>query len=254
MSRNGVPPQIEHIEFLRAQADQLRAELARLRKERELLNRSLEFHERDRQLLAFEIHDGVVQDMTAALMFLEQGGSKATYADPADSEMVERGVRLLRGSVAEARRLIHGLIPVVLDERGLTTSLETLVERFRADNNLDITFTAEVRFEHLTPAVEMIVLRIVQESLSNVWRHSQSTKAEVTLRQKEQELEISIQDFGIGFDPQEVKKTRYGLTGMRERARLFGGTAQITSRGGEGTRILVTLPLKDTILPREFHV
>jgi signal transduction histidine kinase len=223
-------------------------ELEALKAERQQLLRSLEFHERDRQLLAFEIHDGIVQDMTAAVMFLESGAGGAAFATQDDRESFERGLRLLRDSVAEARRLIQGLIPVVLDERGLASSLENLATRFRNDHSLEIDLTTRVEFIHLTPAVEMVVLRIVQEALNNVWRHSQSSRAEVRVTQTDQELRVGIQDWGVGFDPAHVKKTRYGLAGMRERARLFGGTTEIDSSPGNGTRIIVTLPLADAIL------
>ena len=228
-------------------------EIEALKAERQLLARSLEFHERDRQLLAFEIHDGIVQDMTAALMFLDAAAVGATFANEGDKQTCERGLRLLRDSVAESRRLIQGLIPVVLDERGLVVSLEKLVERFRQDQGLKIELTTKISFAHLTPAVEMVVLRIVQEALNNVWRHSQSDKAEVRMTQTDDDLRVGIQDWGVGFDLAQVKKTRYGLAGMRERARLFGGNTEIDSAPGKGTRIIVTLPLADAILPPEFR-
>ena len=228
-------------------------ELEALQAERQQLLRSLEFHERDRQLLAFEIHDGIVQDMTAAAIFLGAAFEGATFTDQHDKEACERGLRVLRESVTEARRLIQGLIPVVLDERGLANSLENLAARFRDDHGLEIDLTTKVNFIHLTPAVEMVVLRIVQEALNNVWKHSQSPRAEVRVTQTDQELRVGIQDWGVGFDPAQVKKTRYGLTGMRERARLFGGTTEIDSSPGSGTRIIVTLPLADAILPAEFQ-
>ena len=231
----------------------LEHEIEALQAERQQLLRTLEFHERDRQLLAFEIHDGIVQDMTAALMFLDSAAGGAAFAKEDDKQTLERGIRLLRGSVAEARRLIQGLIPVVLDERGLVASLEKLVERFRTDQGLNIDLTTKVSFSHLTPAVEMVVLRIVQEALNNVWRHSQSDRAEVRVTQTDQDLRAGIQDSGVGFDPAQVKKTRYGLAGMRERARLFGGTTEIDSSPGQGTRVIVTLPLADAILPAEFQ-
>jgi signal transduction histidine kinase len=223
-------------------------ELEALQAERQQLLRSLEFHERDRQLLAFEIHDGIVQDMTAAGIFLSTALEGATFAVQHDKDACERGLRILRDSIAEARRLIQGLIPVVLDERGLGSSLENLAARIGNDHGLEIDLTTKVDFVHLTPAVEMVVLRIVQEALNNVVRHSQSPKAEVRVSQTNLELRVGIQDWGVGFDPTNVKKTRYGLTGMRERARLFGGTTEIESSPGQGTRIIVTLPLSDAIL------
>jgi signal transduction histidine kinase len=227
---------------------ELQAELAALKAERQQLLRTLEFHERDRQLLAFEIHDGVVQDMTAALIFLDAAAGGATFAEDADRAACERGLRILRDSLTEARRLIQGLIPVVLDERGLVISLENMVHRFRDDHGLEIDLTTKVSFVHLTPAVEMVILRIVQEALNNVVRHSQTNKAEVRVTQTEHELRVGIQDSGVGFDPAQVKKTRYGLTGMKERSRLFGGTTEIDSSLGQGTRIIVTLPLAEAIL------
>ena len=223
-------------------------EIEALKAERQQLLRSLEFHERDRQLLAFEIHDGIVQDMTAALIFLDAAAEGASFADAKDKEACHRGLRILRDSLAEARRLIQGLIPVVLDERGLAVSLENLVSRFKSDHGLEIDLTAKLNFVHLTPAVEMVVLRIVQESLNNVARHAQTERGEVRVTQTDHELRVGIQDWGVGFDPAQVKKTRYGLAGMKERARLFGGSTEIDSSPGQGTRIIVTLPLADAIL------
>lgn len=238
---------------IQTEVELLRGEIEQLRKERALMLRSLEFHERDRQLLAFEIHDGIVQDMTGGLMFLESAAAGATFADPKLYATNEKGLRLLRGSITEARRLMGGLIPLVLDDRGLVASLIVLLERFRKDHGLAIEFHHDVQFAHLTPAVAMIVLRIVQESLNNVVRHSQVTSARVAVVQQGDRLEVSVHDQGVGFDPDKVEKTRYGLTGVRERARLFGGQAEIESAPGQGAMIRVHLPLADAILPREFH-
>lgn len=226
--------------------DRLRAAVAELEAERQLMRQSLEYHERDRQLLAFEIHDGIIQDMTASLMFLETAASKATFADADAKGHFERGVRLLRDSVEEARRLIQGLIPIVLDERGLVATLEGLTHKLRVDHDMEIDYAAEVTQLDLAPATEMILVRIVQEALNNVWKHSKTLKAEVRLRQQNDVLELSIRDWGAGFDSAIVPKTRYGLTGIRERARLIGGEATITSQPGQGTQVLVRLPLPAT--------
>lgn len=229
--------------------ERLQAELAAVQAERKLLLESLAFHERDRQLMGFEIHDGVVQDMTAALMFLEASGGQASFPSDEVRQQHERGVRILREAVQEARRLIRGLIPVELDERGLTASLARLVEKFRTDQGMQIDCRAEMLLVRLTPAVEMIVLRIVQEALNNVWKHSQTNKAEVLLVQQGDELEVSVRDWGVGFDPDHVSTTGYGLTGIRERARLLGGTATIQGGPGRGTRVSVRFALRDNLLP-----
>ena len=228
--------------------ENLRAELVHLQAERKLLSESLEYHERDRQLLAFEIHDGIVQDMTAALMFLEGAQGEATAAGGAAREKLDRGIALLRRTVEEARRLIHGLIPVQLDERGLVASLENLINRMQTDHSLRINFTADMQQQHLVPAVELILLRIVQEALSNVWKHSEAKEATVAVIQNDDELTLTIADQGKGFDTQQVKPTRYGLTGIRERARLIGGQASIDSQPGRGTQVTLRLKLRPELL------
>lgn len=219
-----------------------------LLQERALLHRSLELHERDRQLLAFEIHDGIVQDMSGVLMLLESAARQVTFATPAAQEHFERAIRTQRESVAEARRLIRGLIPVVLDQAGFVVALQKLTQRFEAEQGIQIALHTSVQLTHLAPAFEMIILRIVQEALNNVWRHSGANRAEVTVTQQGDQLQLTICDAGSGFDPAQVKTTRYGLTGMKERARLIGGSAQIESAPEKGTRVQVTMPLGQAIL------
>ncbi len=229
--------------------ERLQAEVASLCAERKLLLKSLDLHERDRQLIAFEIHDGIVQDMTAALMFVESAGSQATFATPEMREKHDRGVHVLQAAVHEARRLISGLIPVELDACGLAASIERLVEKSRADHGMQVEFRSELGVSHLAPAIELIVLRIVQEALNNVWKHSQTLRAEVLLTQRDDELEVSITDWGTGFSLSDTPTSRYGLAGIRQRAQLIGASATIVSQPGRGTRVSLRLALRDAILP-----
>ncbi|MCI0357711.1 MAG: sensor histidine kinase [Planctomycetaceae bacterium] len=229
--------------------ERLQAEVANLVAERNLLHQSLHLQERDRQLVAFEIHDGIIQEMTAALMFLESAGLSASFASPEAKELHERGVRVLQEALHEARRLIRGLIPIELDEHGLAASLERLVAKFRSDQGLEIDYRAEVSLDRLVPAAELIVLRIVQESLNNVWKHSQNNRAAVRLVQDNDELEVTVSDEGVGFSLADAPKSRYGLAGIRERARLLGGTATITSEPGRGTRVVVRFSYRELRVP-----
>ncbi|WP_425616722.1 sensor histidine kinase [Anatilimnocola sp. NA78] len=239
---------IDELTQLRDQCAELARERELLLREREVLLLSLELHERDRQLLAFEIHDGIVQDMSASVMLLDSAARQLQFGETESKELFERAVSTLRESVAEARRLIRGLIPVVLDQAGFITSLQKLVLRFQSDNGLQVDFQADVQVKHLAPAFEMIILRIVQESLNNVWRHSQTSRATVRVVQQQDELLMDISDQGVGFDPEEIRPSRYGLTGMKERARMMGGTTEIISQLGHGTRIDVRLPLAQAVV------
>jgi two-component system sensor histidine kinase DegS len=91
-------------------------------------------------------------------------------------------------------------------------------------------------------------LRIVQEALNNVWKHARTSAAQVQLMQDADGLVVTIQDRGVGFEPAGVKPTRYGLAGIRERARLIGGQATIESAAGTGTLVSVRIPLAQTLL------
>lgn len=218
--------------------------------ERRLLKRLLELHERDRQLISYEIHDGIVQDMTAALMFFEASRIKLAENDPSQ-EAFEHGLRLLRGSIDEARRLINGLQPPVLEDEGVVAAVEALVADLRASAGLEIELVVDVGFRRLAPALEMAIYRIVQEGLNNVWHHSRSPRARVELVQRDDTIDILVQDWGIGFNPAQVSKRRYGLTGVRERARLLKGRAEINSAKGQGTSLRVELPLIDALMPSD---
>jgi signal transduction histidine kinase len=111
----------------------------------------------------------------------------------------------------------------------------------------EIKFRGEVEFDRLVPILENVIYRIVQEGLANACQHSRSKKVLVELVQDSDNVRIKIHDWGIGFDPEKAHEGHYGLDGIRERARLLGGTATVSSALGQGACILVGLPL----VPRE---
>jgi PAS domain S-box-containing protein len=213
----------------------------RLRAERRLMEQMLHAHERDRRLLAYEIHDGLVQDATAAQMQLETV-LQSDRLPGSLRDQVQLAADLVRRSVSQARELISGLRPPILDELGVIPAIEYLVESRQAEGP-SVTFTAQVWFERLEPLLEATVYRIVQEAVTNVKRHSQSDRSEIRLTQVGDRLHIEVEDWGIGFDPATVPKDRFGLQGIRERARLLRGRAMIRSAPGKGTRIFVDLPV-----------
>lgn len=96
--------------------------------------------------------------------------------------------------------------------------------------------------ERLEPLLEGTIYRIVQEAIANARRHSRSDRAVVRLTQTEARIHVEVRDWGIGFHPAKVGRGRFGLAGIRERARLLNGWASIESSPGRGTRILVELP------------
>jgi PAS domain S-box-containing protein len=219
-----------------------------LRAERRLLKRLLELHERDRQLIAYEIHDGMVQDMTGAAMFAE--AARHAVADREDvRDRLDQSLKLLRASIDEARRMITGLRPPILEDQGLVAAIENFVDEVSATNDLTVDLHQDVQFGRIAPALEMAIYRTVQEGLNNVWQHSGTKVARVELKQQRDKVRVRVQDWGCGFDQSKIKTRRYGLLGIKERARLLGGEARIVTSPGEGTRIDVQLPLADVLLP-----
>src|SRR5688500_7779414 len=139
----------------------------RLEAECRRLTEALALAQRDAQLLGFEIHDGVVQDLTAAAMLLEGAARQATFASPEARENYEGGVRLLQQAIAAARRVVQGGTIVGFDEGVLEEALDRLVAKFRAEHGLRATFVCGVENLTLTGSEKHLLLRIGQESLCN---------------------------------------------------------------------------------------
>jgi signal transduction histidine kinase len=150
---------------------------------------------------------------------------------------------LLRVAVAEARRLISLLAEPQAEEQGLVASLQTLVERFRADRGLDVELVSSFGEPMLSPAARLTVLRMVSEALNNVGRHSRSKRAEVSVSASDDRLTVAVRDWGVGFDPALVGSGHFGLAGMAQRVGLLGGHTTVDSAPGQGTTVLITLPL-----------
>jgi PAS domain S-box-containing protein len=225
----------------------------RLDSERRLLKRLLVMHERDRQLVAYEIHDGFVQDVTGAILHLQASSRKINPDDIAQKDL-NKGIDILRGAIDEARRLIDGLQPGVLEEQGVVEGVRYLAQQTERMHGIPVELQIEVQFDRLAPAVEQAIYRIVQEGLSNIVKHSKSPRARVVLSQRRDALVIKVEDWGVGFDTLTTKSRRYGLTGIRDRARLLNGKAKIRSEPGMGTRLRVKLPINDILIPDYWQI
>ncbi|MFM7035261.1 MAG: ATP-binding protein [Planctomycetia bacterium] len=215
-----------------------------LQHERQVLRRLLEIQEQERQLVSYEIHDGLSQYLAGAMMHL-QSLEHASGPAAERRELLE-SLRLLRAAVDESRRLISGLRPPALDELGIVDAVESLV----ADARLDIptvSFTHELPKARLSSQLETGIFRIVQESLSNARKHSNARTVEVRIARRDGDrpgtIRVTVHDDGIGFDPSCVPEDRFGLEGIRQRSRLLAGEAVIASAPGQGTTITVDLPL-----------
>jgi signal transduction histidine kinase len=223
--------------------EQLEKENDALRRQVDELKWLIHAHERDRKLTAYEIHDGLLQYVSGALLHLEKVADSRALKTGKPRAALELAAHLLRRSIEEGRHVMSGLRPPILDEEGIVMSLEYLVVEQSEHGRLHIDFSHRVTFDRLDPLLEGTIFRIVQEALHNVRRHSRATKAGVQLVEHDGRLTVEIHDNGEGFDPQGVPDDRFGVAGIRTRAALFGGRAKITSAPAKGTRVVVDLPL-----------
>jgi signal transduction histidine kinase len=165
----------------------------------------------------------------------------AAAAGTMDVAPLEQARRLLRKCIDEARQMISGLRPPIIDEQGVAGAVDYLVSEFNA-RGMAIRLMHDMPAERLFPDLETTIFRIVQEALTNVERHSHSKQAEVYVGQRDGTIRIEVRDWGNGFDPEAVADGHFGLEGIRERARLAGGWATIQSAVGRGTEVVVELP------------
>ena len=211
----------------------------KLRAECDRLGKALALAERDRQLLGYEIHDDVVQDLTAAIMLLESAGRHAQFSPADSSENYARGLRLLHETISSARRLISGAVLPSRPGLILRVALEQLCDKFREEGLLPVTLHYQVPDVKLSDSIQHLLLRIVQESLRNVWKHAQATHVEVQLAKNDDQLELSIADNGRGFDLAQIPPDRFGLEGIRARAQVLGASVLFDTAPNHGTRIIV---------------
>lgn len=210
----------------------------KLEHERNLLRRLLEIQERERQLVSYEIHDGLAQYLAGALMHLQ---ACQHTCPPAAAHEFDESLRLLQAAAEESRRLIGGLRPPALDELGIVEAVESLVDDARVEIG-DVSFSHSLPGDRLPPQLETSVFRIVQEGISNARKHAHARHLRIDLTRSAASVRILVADDGRGFDPSRVPEERFGLEGIRQRSRLLGGEPRITSAPGAGTTIEVTLP------------
>jgi signal transduction histidine kinase len=202
----------------------------------------------ERARLAREIHDTLAQQLTAVVLQLEAAeGLVARDADRAHRAVeVARG--MARSALQEARRSVWDLRPTPLTATGLVAALAAEVNGWRERSGIAATFrgAGSDRPLPLTPTAEVALLRILQEALTNVARHSDAARVDVRLSRVGDEVRLTVEDDGRGFvTDADTRAGSFGLIGMAERARLAGGTLTVMSTPGKGTTVAVQVPLGD---------
>jgi signal transduction histidine kinase len=209
--------------------------------EAQRLRDSIGAAEAERRRWARDLHDETLQGLGATKLAL----SAALRGDPDRArQQVEGAVAQLEHEIAALRGIIADLRPPALDELGLEPALRTLSERAGALHGLTVELDLQLGERRLDPEVETIAYRVAQEALTNVVKHADATGVRMELRMAASALELAVHDDGRGFQQLRAERSGYGITGMRERAAIGGGSLRVAPRDSGGTTVALTLPLR----------
>jgi len=207
-------------------------------------------HDEERRKTAYEIHDGIAQLLVSAQQHLET--CDALRQD--DAALAQRYFTLghdrLQRAIVETRRLMARLRPVPLETLGLIPAVQQYLEELGREAGWEVECHSDMTGFCLFPAQEAALFRIVQEALTNAWKHAQTSRMRIEFTTTDTPgpaLSMIIKDWGVGFQPAQTPKSlpRLGLLSMRDRARMLGGTCTIDSCPGQGTTVHVHIPLRD---------
>ena len=205
----------------------------------------------ERQRMARELHDTLSQGLAGLILQLEAADAHLTKEHPERAQkIVADAMEQARQTLANARRAIGDLRSSTEPVPELEQALEAEVKRFENATGLPCELEVQLIGE-LPDTIAEAGLRIISEALTNVARHAQASHAWVQVDETEALVCLEVRDDGSGFDPEAVEPGHYGLLGMRERARLAGGTLEMSSDKGRGTTIKVWLPLSSEGISHE---
>jgi two-component system sensor histidine kinase DegS len=199
--------------------------------------------EAERQRLSRQMHDGPAQalsnfilqtEIAMRLMDVDAGQAREELSNLKASAM---------GTFQKVRNFIFELRPMMLDDLGLVPTIKKYAETFKEQTGLDVTVNVSGSERRLEPYIEVMVFRALQELLGNASRHSQATLVKVHVDMGEAVIKVSVDDNGKGFDP-DITENSLGIKLIRERCEMLGGTFELDTVIGKGTRISFALPAR----------
>lgn len=214
------------------------------------VNQISKAHEEERRRIARELHDDTIQTMVAISRRLDNFTSKNSAQVASTGKRTLKSLEEIQKDVDEAlirvRRFVQDLRPPTLEYLGLLAAMRELAVQTQEQSGMEVNLEIEGLERHFTPEEGLLIYRIVQEAVRNVWRHSGATQTEINVKFDEKKTTVTISDNGKGFEVQESSRLlelgKLGLMGMNERARLLGGNLSITSKRNRGTTISLNIP------------
>ena len=217
-------------------------------KERQYLGiKVIKAQEEERHRLSREIHDGPAQSLANIILKTELCEKLMDINKEEAKEELRTLRETMRISLKDVRKIIYDLRPMSLDDLGLIPTIEILIEQYIEDTGLHIELNVFGDRKKLMSIIELAAFRIIQESLTNIQKHSRATMAFVKVEFMEKNINLVVSDNGVGFDKNSCrgmdKEGGYGLLSMKERVELLDGKLDIVSKPGKGTKIIVSIPI-----------
>ncbi len=207
----------------------------------ELANYLIDARAAERGRLARELHDELGALLTAAKLDLARLKSRLSTGGPEVLERMQHLADTLNSGIALKRRIIEDLRPSSLANLGLAEALEILAREFAERSGLQV--DTQIEPVTLSPAAELTVYRLVQESLTNIAKYAQARQVRIQLRRFDGQVRASVRDDGVGFEPAGVNPSAHGLKGMQHRLAAARGRLEVDSAPGQGTSVNGYLPL-----------
>jgi signal transduction histidine kinase len=230
------------------------AELHRKANQLELLNgelrnlsgRLITLQDEERRRVARELHDGLGQELSAAKMMID--GIPVDPSMEAKDRAADQASQLIDHAIQQVRSISHLLHPPLLDEVGLSSALRWYVDGLTKRSGIETTLDLQPPdFPRLAPELETAVFRIIQEALTNIFRHSEARKASVSVARKDTQVVVTVRDDGKGISDRIAEfrpgSLGIGIGGMRQRAKEFGGELRLRNLN-PGTSVEVVVPVK----------
>jgi signal transduction histidine kinase/FixJ family two-component response regulator len=209
-----------------------------------LSNRLMSAQEEERTRISRELHDSIGSSLCAIRLSVEN-----VIQGDLQFRSLEKIVALTQGTIEEVRRIMTDLRPSILDDVGIIAALRWFCRQFKGLHpGIALVQQIDIQEDHVPEPLKIVIFRIVQESFNNIVKYSQADTATLSLARKDDAIQLSVIDNGVGFDleqaaPRKGLGSGIGLTSMQERTELSGGAFFLTSREGEGTRVTASWPL-----------
>ncbi|MBK6264659.1 response regulator [Marivirga sp. S37H4] len=219
----------------------------RINSEERIMSAVLEAEDRQKSRIARDIHDGLQQTLTIALMNFESVGNVFELLDEKKSEKYMRGFHHLEKGLHETRHIAYSLIPKAVEDFGYIETVKSLLEDLTNSTNTQFKFYTNLKKRVENQNIEYNLFRITQESLNNIIKYAEAKEVFLQLVLQDQILQLTIEDDGKGFDVEEKLNkgsSSFGLFNMRKRAESLSGKMVIDSAPKKGTLIYVEIPLK----------